>query len=145
MFSSEDNSSLKNFGGIPDGKSFKAVQTGGPSGGCLPEHLLDLPVDFDELSKAGSMMGSGGMIVMDEDNCMVELARYFVTFLEEESCGKCTPCREGLRRMKDILTDICEGRGQADSVEFQEVFEGLIFWDQSLGTALSVSDKFLQH
>ncbi len=104
-------------GGIPDGKSFKAVQTGGPSGGCLPENLLDLAVDFDELAKAGSMMGSGGMIVMDEDNCMVELARYFVTFLEEESCGKCTPCREGLRRMKQVLTDICEGRGEADSVE----------------------------
>ncbi len=104
-------------GGIPEGKNFKAVQTGGPSGGCLPEHLLDLAVDFDELAKAGSMMGSGGMIVMDEDNCMVELARYFVTFLEEESCGKCTPCREGLRRMKQILTDICEGRGKADSVE----------------------------
>ncbi len=104
-------------GGIPDGKRFKAVQTGGPSGGCLPEHLLDLPVDFDELSKAGSMMGSGGMIVMDEDNCMVDVARYFVTFLEEESCGKCTPCREGLRRMKGILTDVCEGRGTEDSVE----------------------------
>jgi len=104
-------------GGIPGGKKFKAVQTGGPSGGCLPENLLDLPVDFDELTKVGSMMGSGGMIVMDEDNCMVDVARYFVTFLEEESCGKCTPCREGLRRMKQILTDICEGRGTPASVE----------------------------
>ncbi len=104
-------------GGIPDGKRFKAVQTGGPSGGCLPEERLDLRVDFDELAAAGSMMGSGGMIVMDEDNCMVDVARYFVTFLEEESCGKCTPCREGLRRMKEILTDICEGRGQKDAVE----------------------------
>ncbi len=104
-------------GGVPDGKAFKAVQTGGPSGGCLPEHLLDLTVDFDELAKAGSMMGSGGMIVMDEENCMVDVARYFVTFLEEESCGKCTPCREGLRRMKDILTDVCEGRGKEDSIE----------------------------
>jgi NADH-quinone oxidoreductase subunit F len=103
-------------GGIPDGKAFKAVQTGGPSGGCLPEHLLDLPVDFDELTKAGSMMGSGGMIVMDEENCMVDVARYFVTFLEEESCGKCTPCREGLRRMKEVLTDVCEGRGTEDSI-----------------------------
>jgi NADH-quinone oxidoreductase subunit F len=101
-------------GGIPNGKKFKAVQTGGPSGGCIPEHLLDLRVDFDELSKAGSMMGSGGMIVMDEDNCMVDVARYFVTFLEEESCGKCTPCREGLRRMKGILTRICEGRGREE-------------------------------
>jgi len=104
-------------GGVPDGKKFKAVQTGGPSGGCLPEHMLDLKVDFDELTKAGSMMGSGGMIVMDEDNCMVDVARYFVTFLEEESCGKCTPCREGLRRMKQILTDICEGRGKPDSLD----------------------------
>ena len=104
-------------GGVPDGKAFKAVQTGGPSGGCLPEHMLDLTVDFDELAKAGSMMGSGGMIVMDEENCMVDVARYFVTFLEEESCGKCTPCREGLRRMKDILTDVCEGRGREDSIE----------------------------
>ncbi len=104
-------------GGIPDGKAFKAVQTGGPSGGCLPENMLDLPVDFDELTKAGSMMGSGGMIVMDEENCMVDVARYFVTFLEEESCGKCTPCREGLRRMKDVLTDVCEGRGKDDSID----------------------------
>jgi len=103
-------------GGVPDGKKFKAVQTGGPSGGCLPEPMLDLKVDFDELTKAGSMMGSGGMIVMDQDNCMVDVARYFVTFLEEESCGKCTPCREGLRRMKQILTDICEGRGKPDSI-----------------------------
>jgi NADH-quinone oxidoreductase subunit F len=103
-------------GGIPGGKRFKAVQTGGPSGGCLPERQLDLPVDFDALTKAGSMMGSGGMIVMDEENCMVDVARYFVTFLEEESCGKCTPCREGLRRMKDVLTDICEGRGDEDSI-----------------------------
>ena len=104
-------------GGIPDGKAFKAVQTGGPSGGCLPEARLDLAVDFDELARAGSMMGSGGMIVMDEENCMVDVARYFVTFLEEESCGKCTPCREGLRRMKAILTDICEGRGTDASID----------------------------
>jgi len=104
-------------GGVPDGKKFKAVQTGGPSGGCLPEPMLDLKVDFDELTKAGSMMGSGGMIVMDEDNCMVDVARYFVTFLEEESCGKCTPCREGLRRMKQILTDVCEGRGRPEAVD----------------------------
>jgi NADH-quinone oxidoreductase subunit F len=103
-------------GGVPGGKRFKAVQTGGPSGGCLPEPMLDLTVDFDELAKAGSMMGSGGMIVMDEENCMVDVARYFVTFLEEESCGKCTPCREGLRRMKDILTDVCEGRGKEDAI-----------------------------
>ena len=86
-------------GGIPDGKRFKAVQTGGPSGGCIPEDLLDLEVGFDELTKAGSMMGSGGMIVMDEDTCMVDVARYFIDFLTDESCGKCVPCREGLRQM----------------------------------------------
>jgi NADH-quinone oxidoreductase subunit F len=86
-------------GGIPGGKRFKAVQTGGPSGGCIPEELLDLEVGFDELTKAGSMMGSGGMIVMDEDTCMVDVARYFINFLTDESCGKCVPCREGLRQM----------------------------------------------
>ncbi len=99
-------------GGIRGGKEFKAVQTGGPSGGCVPADLLDLPVDFDRLTEAGSMMGSGGMIVMDEDNCMVDIAKYFVSFLKNESCGKCTPCREGLRQMHEVLTDICEGRGE---------------------------------
>ena len=85
-------------GGIPNGKKFKAVQTGGPSGGCLPEELLDTPVDYDNLIAAGSMMGSGGMIVMDEDNCMVDIARFFLEFTVDESCGKCTPCRVGTRR-----------------------------------------------
>ncbi|MDJ0766320.1 MAG: NADH-quinone oxidoreductase subunit NuoF [Myxococcota bacterium] len=98
-------------GGIPGGKQFKAVQTGGPSGGCIPESLLDLKVGFDELTKAGSMMGSGGMIVMDEDTCMVDVARYFIDFLTDESCGKCVPCREGLRQMHKILTGITEGKG----------------------------------
>ena len=107
-------------GGIPGGKRFKAVQTGGPSGGCLPEGLLDLPVDFDELTKAGSMMGSGGMIVMDESTCMVDVARYFLNFLREESCGKCVPCREGIRRMLDILNGICEGRGREEDLELLE-------------------------
>jgi len=107
-------------GGIRGGKKLKAVQTGGPSGGCIPETLVDLPVDFDRLSEAGSMMGSGGMIVMDEDNCMVDMARYFVKFLTEESCGKCVPCREGLDRMLDILTGITEGRGAAEDVELLE-------------------------
>jgi NADH-quinone oxidoreductase subunit F len=104
-------------GGIRGGKQFKAVQTGGPSGGCLPESLLDLPVDFDQLTEAGSMMGSGGMIVMDDSNCMVDIARYFVGFLKDESCGKCTPCREGLRQMYEILTDVCEGRGEERHLE----------------------------
>jgi len=103
-------------GGIPGGKAFKAVQTGGPSGGCIPEQLLDLEVGFDELSKAGSMMGSGGMIVMDEDTCMVDVARYFIAFLTDESCGKCVPCREGLRQMLKILTRITEGKGKEEDI-----------------------------
>jgi NADH:ubiquinone oxidoreductase subunit F (NADH-binding)/Pyruvate/2-oxoacid:ferredoxin oxidoreductase delta subunit len=107
-------------GGIPNGKAFKAVQTGGPSGGCIPESLLDLPVDYDELSSAGSMMGSGGMIVMDEDTCMVDVAQYFINFLQEESCGKCVPCREGLLRMGEILTDITEGRGTMEHLSMIE-------------------------
>ena len=107
-------------GGIPKGKQFKAVQTGGPSGGCIPKEMLDLPVSFDELSKAGSMMGSGGMIVMDETSCMVDVARYFEEFLEGESCGKCVPCREGVRRMRQILDDICAGRGREGDVELLE-------------------------
>ena len=107
-------------GGIREGKKFKAVQTGGPSGGCLPESLLDLPVDFDELTKAGSMMGSGGMIVMDETTCMVDIAKYFLTFLEEESCGKCVPCREGVKRMRQILDDITEGKGSERDIDLLE-------------------------
>ena len=107
-------------GGIPGGKKFKAVQTGGPSGGCIPENLLDLEVGFDELTKAGSMMGSGGMIVLDEDTCMVDVARYFIEFLTDESCGKCTPCREGLRQMLRILTRITEGHGKAGDLELLE-------------------------
>jgi len=107
-------------GGIQKGKQFKAVQTGGPSGGCLPASLLDLPVDFDELTRHGSMMGSGGMIVMDEDTCMVDVARYFLDFLKEESCGKCTPCREGIRSMLDILTAITRGEGKEGDIELLE-------------------------
>lgn len=107
-------------GGIPKKKEFKAVQTGGPSGGCIPEQFLDLPVDFDELAKVGSIMGSGGMIVMDQDTCMVDVARYFVDFLKDESCGQCNPCREGLKQMLVILTGICEGRGKAGDIELLE-------------------------
>ncbi len=113
-------------GGIPGGKKFKAVQTGGPSGGCIPESLIDLEVDFDKLKEAGSMMGSGGMIVMDETTCMVDLAKYFTKFLTEESCGKCVPCREGLDRTLDILTDITEGRGKEGDVELLEELGGVI-------------------
>jgi NADH-quinone oxidoreductase subunit F len=107
-------------GGVKRDRAFKAVQTGGPSGGCLPKEYLDLAVDFDGLTEMGAMMGSGGMIVMDEHDCMVEVARYYVNFLSEESCGKCTPCREGLRHMLAILTDITEGRGQEGDVELLE-------------------------
>jgi NADH-quinone oxidoreductase subunit F len=107
-------------GGIPGGKKFKAVQTGGPSGGCIPEALLDLEVGFDELTKAGSMMGSGGMIVMDEDTCMVDVARYFIEFLTDESCGKCTPCREGLRQMHKLLANITKGKGKEGDIELLE-------------------------
>ena len=107
-------------GGIPGGKRFKAAQTGGPSGGCLPATLLDLKVDFDELTKYGSMMGSGGLIIMDEDTCMVEVARYFLDFLRDESCGKCTACREGLDAMYQIVTEICAGRGREEHIAWLE-------------------------
>lgn len=104
-------------GGIPDGKQFKAVQTGGPSGGCLPASLLDLPVDYESLTSAGSIMGSGGVIVADEDTCMVDLARYFLAFTQAESCGKCVPCRVFTKAMLDILTRITQGEGQPGDIE----------------------------
>jgi NADP-reducing hydrogenase subunit HndC len=107
-------------GGIRKGKKFKAVQTGGPSGGCIPASMLDMPVDFDQLAKAGSMMGSGGMIVMDEDSCMVDVARYFLDFLAFESCGKCVPCREGIRQMLKVLTRICDGKGKDGDIQLLE-------------------------
>lgn len=107
-------------GGIQKGRKFKAVQTGGPSGGCIPADYLDTPVDFDTLTQLGSMMGSGGMIVMDERNCMVDVARYFLHFLVEESCGKCVPCREGVRRMYEILDRICNGEGREGDIEHLE-------------------------
>ena len=107
-------------GGILKKKEFKAVQTGGPSGGCVPKALLDLPVDYERLTQAGSMMGSGGMIVMDQDTCMVDVARYFLEFLQEESCGQCVPCREGIKRLLQILTDICAGKGEDGDIELLE-------------------------
>ena len=107
-------------GGIPEGKKFKAVQTGGPSGGIIPEQYLNSLVDFDELTKLGSMMGSGGMIVMDEDTCVVDMARYFIDFLCDESCGKCIPCREGLKRMREVLNDIVKGEGKKEDIELLE-------------------------
>ena len=117
-------------GGIPNGKKFKTIQTGGPSGGCIPNDKLDIkldmPVDFDELFRVGSMMGSGGMIVMDEDTCMVDMARYFLSFSQAESCGKCTPCREGTRHMLDILTAITKGKGEEGYIELLESMSRLI-------------------
>ena len=104
-------------GGIPGGKKFKAVQTGGPSGGCIPADYLDIAIDYDSLTAIGSMMGSGGMIVMDEDNCMVDIARFFLDFTVDESCGKCTPCRIGTRRMLEILERIVEGKGEDGDIE----------------------------
>lgn len=104
-------------GGLPKGKEFKAVQTGGPSGGCVPKSLLDLPVDYEKLTEAGSMMGSGGMIVLDEDTCIVQIAKFFLDFTADESCGKCTPCREGTQKMLKILNRITEGKALPDDVE----------------------------
>ncbi|MDD4389058.1 MAG: NADH-ubiquinone oxidoreductase-F iron-sulfur binding region domain-containing protein, partial [Bacilli bacterium] len=107
-------------GGIPNNKKFKAVQTGGPSGGCLTEKHLDTPIDYDNLLKLGSMMGSGGMIVMDEDNCMVDVARFYLEFTVDESCGKCTPCREGTKRMLEILEKITRGEGNLSDIDTLE-------------------------
>lgn len=104
-------------GGIPDNKEFKAVQIGGPSGGCIPSQYLDLPIDYESLRSIGAVMGSGGMIVMDEDTCMVDVARYFMDFVQKESCGKCVPCRVGTRRMLEILTSITEGKGEEGDVD----------------------------
>ncbi|WP_028325451.1 NADH-ubiquinone oxidoreductase-F iron-sulfur binding region domain-containing protein [Desulfatirhabdium butyrativorans] len=107
-------------GGVPRKKEFKAVQTGGPSGGCIPTRFLDLSVDYQKLAEVGSIMGSGGMIVMDQDTCMVDVARYFLDFLKEESCGQCNPCREGIKQMLDILTNICQGNGKEGDIELLE-------------------------
>jgi NADH-quinone oxidoreductase subunit F len=107
-------------GGIPGGREFKAVQTGGPSGGCIPKELLDLPIDYESLTKAGSIMGSGGMIVMDEKTCMVDVAKYFLNFLRDESCGKCVSCREGTQRMWEIVKDITEGKGKPGDIQLLE-------------------------
>ena len=113
-------------GGIPNGKKFKAAQTGGPSGGCIPAHLIDTPIDYDNLLEIGSMMGSGGLIVMDEDNCMVDIARFFLDFTVDESCGKCTPCRIGTRRLLEILDKIIEGKGELEDLDRLEELSNYI-------------------
>ncbi len=130
-------------GGILGGKEFKAVQTGGPSGGCIPERLSDLPVDFDTLTEAGSMMGSGGIIVMDEETCMVDVAKYFINFLADESCGKCTPCRDGLPRMLDVLTAITEGRGSEGDIDLLEELCELLSWGALCGLGTSAANPVL--
>ena len=113
-------------GGIRKNKSFKAIQTGGPSGGCIPANKIDMPVDFDSLKQAGAMMGSGGMIVMDENTCMVDVAKYFIHFLMYESCGKCVPCREGLNQMHEILSGICEGNGKPGDLGMLETLSSFM-------------------
>ncbi len=112
--------------GVPGKKEFKAVQTGGPSGGCIPAGLMDTPVDYQQLARVGSIMGSGGMIVMDENTCMVDVARYFLDFLKEESCGQCNPCREGIKQSLDILSSICEGNGKEGDIELLEELGSMI-------------------
>jgi NADH-quinone oxidoreductase subunit F/NAD(P)H dehydrogenase (quinone)/NADP-reducing hydrogenase subunit HndC len=113
-------------GGIPKKKKFKAVQLGGPSGGCVPEHHLDTPVDYEAIARVGAIMGSGGAIVMDENTCMVDMARFFMDFVQDESCGKCTPCREGTRRLLQLLEKLCEGRGEPGDIEIMEALSGTI-------------------
>jgi NADH-quinone oxidoreductase subunit F/NAD(P)H dehydrogenase (quinone)/NADP-reducing hydrogenase subunit HndC len=113
-------------GGVPNKKKFKAVQLGGPSGGCVPEQCLDTPVDYEEIAKVGAIMGSGGAIVMDENTCMVDMARFFMDFVQDESCGKCTPCREGTRRLLQVLDKICEGRGEDGDIETLEELSSVI-------------------
>ena len=107
-------------GGIPNGKKFKAAQTGGPSGGCIPASLIDTPVDYDNLIAIGSMMGSGGLIVMDEDTCMVDIAKFFLEFTVDESCGKCTPCRIGTKRLLEMLDKITKGQGTLEDLDKME-------------------------
>ena len=107
-------------GGVPNGKKFKAAQTGGPSGGCIPASLIDTPIDYESLAQIGSMMGSGGLIIMDEDNCMVDIARFFLDFTVDESCGKCAPCRIGTRRLREILDKIVSGKGTMEDLDLLE-------------------------
>ncbi len=129
--------------GIIDNKRFKAAQTGGPSGGCLPEKYLDTPIDYDSLKQAGSIMGSGGLIVMDEDTCMVDVAKFFLDFTQNESCGKCTPCREGTKRMLEILTRISEGKGKEKDLEILERLGNMIIKTSLCGLGKSAPNPVL--
>ena len=130
-------------GGIPDGKEFKAAQTGGPSGGCIPAQFLGEPMDYDNLLRIGSMMGSGGLIIMDEDTCMVDVARFFLDFTQDESCGKCTPCRNGTKRMLEILTRITEGKGRPRDIEDLERLGELIRKTSLCGLGMSAPNPVL--
>lgn len=130
-------------GGIPGEKEFKAVQTGGPSGGCMPKDLLNLPIDYESLTEAGSMMGSGGMIIMDEDTCMVDVAKYFLNFLRDESCGKCLSCREGTQRMWEIVNDISEGKGKEGDIELLEELARAVKYASMCGLGQTASNPVL--
>jgi NADP-reducing hydrogenase subunit HndC len=130
-------------GGIQNGKEFKAIQTGGPSGGCLPADYLDTPIDYDSLAKAGSIMGSGGMIVIDESACMVNIAKFFLEFTQDESCGKCTPCREGTKRMLEILTRITDGDGRVGDIEKLERLGNMIMKSSLCGLGQSAPNPVL--
>jgi ferredoxin len=129
--------------GIPGNKEFKAAQTGGPSGGCLPSSMLDLPVDFDSLEEAGSMMGSGGMIIMDEDTCMVDVAKFFIQFTNDESCGKCTTCRDGSGALLEVLTRITKGNGQEGDIDFLEELGSAIIDGSLCGLGTSLPNPVL--
>ncbi len=130
-------------GGIPKNKAFKAVQTGGPSGGCIPASHLDMPVDYESLYEAGSIMGSGGMVIMDEDTCMVDVAQFFLDFCKDEGCGQCTPCREGVAQMVRLLTEITEGKGTADHIEMLEELSDTIMATSLCGLGKSAPNPVL--
>ena len=130
-------------GGIPNGREFKAAQTGGPSGGCIPKEHLDVPIDYESLKEIGSMMGSGGLIVMDESKCMVDIAKFYLDFTVSESCGKCTPCRIGTKRMHEMLTKICEGKGEEGDIEKLESLAKYIIKSSVCGLGQSAPNPVL--
>jgi NADP-reducing hydrogenase subunit HndC len=130
-------------GGIPNGKKFKAAQTGGPSGGCIPASHIDTPIDYETLRDLGSMMGSGGLIVMDEDNCMVDIAKFFLEFTVDESCGKCPPCRIGTKRMLEILERITGGKGEEEDIEKLETLAKNIISSSLCGLGQSAPQPVL--